>query len=296
MQHYLDIASCSREEIQHLLHRARTFKQSGDYPAFPKACLANLFYENSTRTRVSFELAAKNLAMKVVNLDLQASSEQKGEVIEDTLLTLAAMGISHFAIRHVQDGLPQALAEKLGDRIHLINAGDGKQAHPSQALLDMMTILEHKADLSGLKVAIVGNLLHSRVANSFQAIAKLLGLGELVLIGPEVWQPKTVIYGQYCSDLQTGLAKADVVMALRVQKERLAAEEALDLETYRQAYAITPASLKWAKPDAIVMHPGPMNRGIEIDSEVADGPQSVILEQVTHGVFARMAILEALMD
>lgn len=294
MQHFLDIHDLAVDQIQSLLQRAQQMKKSANYPQKNTQTLANLFYENSTRTRVSFELAAKHMGMQVINVQLQTSSEQKGEVIEDTLSTLAAMGIQYFVIRHQQDGLPQAMAAFLGRRAHVINAGDGKHAHPSQALLDMLTIQEHKPHVHQLKVAIVGNLRHSRVANSFQAMALKMGIGELALIAPPLWQPEQPIFGEVTPDLRQGLADADVVMCLRVQKERLAEDEQLDLSQYRSQYSLTPDTIKYAKPDAIIMHPGPINRGIEIDSVLADGPQSVILQQVQNGVYARMAILDAL--
>jgi aspartate carbamoyltransferase catalytic subunit len=294
MKHFLEISQLSVDQIKSLLARALEFKNKGQFLCYSEHPVAHLFYENSTRTRVSFELAANNLSMPVVNLDLHSSSEQKGEVIEDTVRTLAAMGIRTFVIRHQANGLQQNLADSLGDDIHIINAGDGTHAHPTQALLDMLTIIERNQNLDQLKVVVVGNIKHSRVASSFQAIAKQLGLGELVLVAPSLWQPERIAYGQVSDNLSDSLREADVVMCLRVQKERLQEHETLDLAVYRREFALTNEMLKKAKPDAVVMHPGPMNRGIEIDSDVADGPQSVILEQVRNGVFARMAILEAL--
>jgi aspartate carbamoyltransferase catalytic subunit len=296
MKHFLEISQLSRQQIESLLQRAFSFKQQKNYPSYQQHTVANLFYENSTRTRVSFELAANHLSMPVINLDLQSSSETKGEVIEDTIKTLAAMGIRHFVIRHQQDGLQQSLALNLGDEVHIINAGDGTHAHPSQALLDMMTIVEQKPKVEQLKIAILGNIRHSRVANSFQCIAKTLGVGELVLIAPELWQPQTLHYGRVTTNIREGLADADVVMCLRVQRERLLADDQMDLEQYRHNFALTEKSLVLAKPDVMVMHPGPMNRGIEIDSNVADGARSFILQQVQNGVFARMAVFDALAD
>ncbi|MDR3501122.1 MAG: aspartate carbamoyltransferase catalytic subunit [Legionella sp.] len=296
MKHFLEVSQLSRQQIESLLQRAFSFKQQKNYPSYQQHTVANLFYENSTRTRVSFELAANHLSMPVINLDLQSSSETKGEVIEDTIKTLAAMGISHFVIRHQQDGLQQSLAQKLGNEVHIINAGDGTHAHPSQALLDMMTILEQKPKLEQLKIAILGNIRHSRVANSFQCMSKALGVGELVLIAPELWQPQTLHYGRVTTNIREGLADADVVMCLRVQRERLLADDQMDLEQYRHDFALTQNSLALAKPDVMVMHPGPMNRGIEIDSDIADGVHSFILQQVQNGVLARMAIFDALIS
>lgn len=294
MKHFLSIVDLSRQHVEDLLQRALFFKQKQQFPAYPKHTLANLFYENSTRTRISFELAAKHLAMQVINVDLSTSSENKGEVIEDTVHTMAAMGISIFAIRHSEDGLPKRVAKDLNEGVHVINAGDGKHAHPSQAMLDLMTIVEKKPNLASLKIVIVGDIRHSRVANSLQYLFKLMQVGELVLVAPKPWQPEIVHYGHVTADLSESLQGADVVIALRVQKERLSEHEQLDLVHYRAQYALTKDSVKMAKPDAIIMHPGPINRGIEIDSAVADGPQSVILTQVQNGVYMRMAILEAL--
>lgn len=294
MNHFIEISQLSRPQIESLLQRSLEFKQQAQYPSYSQHTVANLFYENSTRTRVSFEVAANHLSMSVVNLDLQSSSESKGEVIEDTLQTLAAMGIQYFVIRHKQEGLQQRLANNLGSAIHIVNAGDGTHAHPSQAILDMMTIIEQKPQLEKLKIAVLGNIKHSRVANSFQNICSKLGVGELVLVAPELWQPQSIDYWRVTSDIVDGLTDADVVICLRVQRERLLETEHLDLESYRHDFALTKKSLAYAKPDAMVMHPGPMNRGVEIDSDVADGAQSFILQQVTNGVYSRMAILESL--
>lgn len=295
MKHLLNIQQLSVEDIRWLLERANQFKQQSDFPAYPSVPLATLFYENSTRTRLSFELAAKHLGLPVLHFDTQTSSESKGEVITDTFQTLVAMGIKLFIVRHQQDGLPAQLATQYGDQVHIVNAGDGRLAHPSQALLDLMTIVSHKPAIERLKVAIVGDLRHSRVSNSFQSICATMGVGELALIAPPIWQPEQVQFGHVTASLEEGLHQADVVMCLRVQRERLQATEHLDLALYREQYALTRHSLAYAKPDALVMHPGPMNRGIEIDSDVADGSQSVILEQVQNGVFMRMAILDRLL-
>ena len=294
MKHFLEISQLSLQEVTHLIQRALHFKKNATYPVYSSCPVINLFYENSTRTRVSFELAAKHLGMPVVNLDLQSSSESKGEVIEDTVRTLAAMGVRLFVIRHVQDGLPQRLADMIDSNIRIINAGDGKHAHPSQAMLDFMTIMENQLEPSQLKIAIVGNIRHSRVANSLQCLSATLGVRELVMVAPKRWQPVTVHYGHVTDSLQDGIKDADVVVCLRVQKERLLSGEELDLAQYHRDYGLTSERLACAKPDVMVMHPGPINRGVEISNDVADGPQSFILEQVKNGVFMRMAILESL--
>lgn len=294
MNHLLDLNTLSLTDISALIQRALSFKSNPLHPRYPDFVLANLFYENSTRTRISFELAAKKLAIPVVNVDLVHSSEHKGETIQDTVQTLAAMGIQLFVIRHTQDNLPHALAKQCNPGVHVVNAGDGQHAHPSQALLDFMTIIEQKPDVTRLKIAIVGNLRHSRVANSLQQICATLGVGELTLVSPAIWQPGTMHFGRTTTSLRDGISNADVVICLRVQQERLNADEHVDLADYHRDYAITEATLAWAKPDAMVMHPGPINRGVELDSAVADGPQSFILDQVKNGVYMRMAIIEQL--
>ncbi len=296
MKHLLEVSQLSSKDLTALFERADYFKNNNDYPSYKKHIVANLFYENSTRTRVSFELAANNLSMPVVNLDLHSSSESKGETIKDTVKNLAAMGVKIFVIRHMQDGLPKKIADLCHDSIHIINAGDGIHAHPSQALLDFMTIMEKRPDVSKLKIAIVGNICHSRVANSWQVLAAKLKVKELVLIAPDLWQPKTIHYGRFTTSLREGIKDADIVVCLRVQQERLNSSEAIDLVNYHRDYAITAESLGFAKKDAMVMHPGPINRGIEIDNDVADGSQSLILQQVSNGVFMRMAILESLVS
>ena len=296
MSHFLEISQFSLSQANQLLHRARQFKQDKQFPCYSDHRMANLFYENSTRTRVSFELAAVNLQIPVVNLDLQASSEAKGESITDTIANLAAMGIDVFVMRHQQIGLQQQLANTFANQnVHIINAGDGTHAHPSQAMLDMMTILEHKPHCPDIKIAIVGNLLHSRVANSLQALCKLMEVRELALVAPDKWLPTEVIYGTPTTSLREGLANADVVISLRVQRERMLAEEGIDNITYHETYGLTHETICYAKDSVMVMHPGPINRGVEIDSSLADCAQSYILRQVENGVYMRMAIIESLL-
>ncbi|KTD14289.1 aspartate carbamoyltransferase catalytic subunit [Legionella israelensis] len=294
MKHFLEISQIPGDEIENCIQRALYFKRNSLYPVYPQYTVAHLFYENSTRTRVSFEVAAHRLSMPVINLDVQHSSESKGEIIEDTILNLSAMGIYHFVIRHSQDGLHNQLATKLNGNVHLINAGDGKHAHPSQAMLDLVTIVEQKPHLPKLKMVIIGNIRHSRVANSLQCICKALGVGELAMVAPKLWQPETVHYGYVTDKISEALIDADVIVCLRVQKERLSQHEQFDLAIFQRDFKLSKERLAIAKPEAMVLHPGPVNRGIEIDSDVADGPQSFILQQVTNGVYTRMAILEAL--
>jgi len=293
MQHFLQISDLSSNDIEQLVERALHFKYQGHFPHYSQCTLANLFYENSTRTRVSFEMAAKHLSMEVINVNLQNSSENKGETVQDTLQTLQAMGITHAAIRHTQNYLPQELAALCPD-LHIINAGDGQHAHPSQAMLDFMTIVEQKPDIHLLKIAIIGDIKHSRVANSLQCLFKIMQPKELTLIAPTLWQPDIIHYGQITDNLQTGLQDADIVICLRVQKERLKQEEHMDLATYRQHFALTSNTFAFCKPDAIIMHPGPVNREVEIDSVLVENPRSCILQQVKNGVYMRMAILEML--
>jgi aspartate carbamoyltransferase catalytic subunit len=296
VKHFLNINQISYDEAYHLIKRALLFKTDAIYPRYAHKVLANLFYENSTRTRISFELAAKHMNIDVVNMDLAHSSESKGEEIRDTIKTIASMGINIAVIRHVDEGLPHTMSECAPNTLHVINAGDGTHAHPTQAMLDFMTLFQYKPNLSDLKIAIVGNLKHSRVANSLQAMCKLFQVRELALIAPESWLPNTLIYGHMTTSLQDGLHQADVIVTLRVQHERFQACDHINLSDYRRDYAITAESIKLAKLDAIVMHPGPLNRGVEIDSVIADGPQSCIWEQVKNGVFMRMAIIEKLFE
>lgn len=299
MKHFLDVDQLSSANVLALVERALGFKNlpHHDYPKYSGVVLLQVFYENSTRTQLSFELAAKNLGLTVLSLDPKRSSESKGEAMQDMCQTFAAMGVQLMVMRHPEDGALQALSQAAPDALQLVNAGDGMYAHPTQAMLDIMTMIENKLVPRDMKIALVGNIRHSRVAQSLQRLCRVLDVGELALIGPEAWLPKNIIYGHTTSSLQDGLKNADVVMTLRVQHERFSKDDDVcDLAMYRENYAITSNTLAYAKPDALVMHPGPMNRGVEIDSEVADGPQSRILKQVQNGVFMRMAILERLIQ
>ncbi len=294
MRHFLSIAQLTKYEIENLIARALFFKQQNTYPCFKEHTLATLFYENSTRTRISFELAAQKLSIPTVHVDTQRSSEAKGEIVADTLNTLAAMGIDLLVVRHAQNDLPKEMAAVVRNA-HIINAGDGIYNHPSQALLDLMTIIENKPDIKNLKIAIIGNIKHSRVAYSLQQIFLKMGVKKLQLIAPAVWQPTQAI-AEVTANLEEGLADADVVVCLRVQNERLQPNEWVDTEFYQSNFALTPKTIGFAKPDAMIMHPGPINRGMEIESEVADGLQSFIIKQVKNGVYMRMAIIEFLLN
>ena len=256
--------------------------------------VANLFFEPSTRTRNTFEIAAKRTSAKTINVDLANSATKKNETLMDTMHTLKAMQIDMFVIRHQQNGLPHRVAENL-EGVSIINAGDGINAHPTQALLDMLTIRQHKKSFDNLSVAIVGDIRHSRVARSDIQAMKTLGTSDIRLIAPETLHYKEETPGlERFGSLEQGIEDADVIISLRLQKERMIAADIPDEQTYFEGFGLTSENLKLAKPDAIIMHPGPINRGIELSSEVADGSQSMILQQVTNGIAVRMAVMEIL--
>jgi aspartate carbamoyltransferase catalytic subunit len=260
--------------------------------------VCNLFFENSTRTRTSFQLAAQRLGADVVNFDVGASSVKKGESPLDTLRTLEAMGVDAFVVRHAENGAVAALAAGAGPTTSLLNAGDGRAAHPTQGLLDMLTIRQHKGDdVSKLSVLIVGDVRHSRVARSDLHALRALGCGDIRVCAPTslLPEPATVAGCSVGSQLDAMLDGVDVLMMLRLQRERMDEGLVPSLEQYFRDYGLDAKRLAKAKPDAIVMHPGPMNRGVEIADDVADGPQSVILDQVANGVAVRMAVLEHLL-
>jgi len=256
--------------------------------------VANLFFEPSTRTRNTFEIAAKRTSAKTINVDLANSATKKNETLMDTMHTLKAMQIDMFVIRHKQNGLPHRVAENI-DGVAILNAGDGINAHPTQALLDMLTIRQHKKKFDNLSVAIVGDIRHSRVARSGIQAMRTLGTTDIRLIAPETLHYKEETPGlERFDSLEKGIEGADVIISLRLQKERMIAADIPDEQTYFDGFGLTSKNLKLAKRDAIVMHPGPVNRGIELSSEVADGPQSVIMQQVTNGIAVRMAVMEIL--
>lgn len=293
MRHLLEISKLKLNEIENLLDTAFKFKSDKKFPTYPDISLVNLFYEPSTRTKLSFELAAKKLSLLVSTLDVSTSSVVKGETILDTLETLGAMGVNLVVLRHKEDYLPTKLAQEINN-ISLINAGDGMHAHPTQALLDVMTIIDNKKDLNNLKVTIIGDIKHSRVANSLQLVFALLKVKSLVLVAPEFCKPDYIHYGTYTTSLTEGLKDADVVITLRVQKERMPLKQNFDMDDYINNYQITPKTLELAKKDVILMHPGPVNRGIEIVSSLVKDKQSKILSQVENGVYMRMAIINEL--
>ena len=257
----------------------------------------NLFFESSTRTRTTFEIAAKRLSADVINLNIGSSSQSKGEALLDTVDNLSAMQADMFVVRHADSGAAHLIAQHVAPPIHVINAGDGRHAHPTQALLDMFTIQHYKKRFDQLSVAIVGDILHSRVARSQIHALTTLGVPDVRVIAPQTLLPQGIerLGVQVYHQLAPGLKGVDVVMVLRLQNERMQGAFLPSTDEYNKFYGLTPEKLRLAHPDAIVMHPGPMNRGVEIDSIVADGPQSVILSQVTFGIAVRMAVMAVLM-
>ncbi|MCB2155006.1 aspartate carbamoyltransferase catalytic subunit [bacterium] len=294
--HLLGLEGLSAAEIQRILHDAAGFKDVftrtvKKLPTLQGKTVVNLFFENSTRTRTSFEVAAKRLSADLINFSVSTSSVAKGESLLDTAKTIKALGADLIVMRHKSSGAPHFLARRLPG-VSIINAGDGCHEHPTQGLLDMFTILEKKERIEGLTVAIVGDILHSRVARS--NVWGLTKLGARVrLVGPRTLIPRDFnIPGvELHYDLREGLDGADVINVLRIQRERMEANLFPSIREYQLMYGITEERLAWAKPDAILMHPGPVNRGIEVDQSVADGPRSTIDEQVTNGVAIRMAVL-----
>jgi len=301
LRHLLTLEGLSRDELTHLLDLAQFYvRVPGEVPARDQSLwgrtVANLFFEPSTRTRVSFELAARRLGADVVNLDMQSSSRVKGETVLDTIYTLQAMLVDVFVMRDAEPGLPAYVAAHVAPHVSVVNAGEAHVSHPTQGLLDVLTIRQRKGDLGNLSVAIVGDLSHSRVARSTARALLTLGVGELRLVSPAnlMLDAHELTGASRHHSLGEGIKGADVVMALRIQYERMSAEDKLDATAFYREWGLGAENLKHAQPDAIVMHPGPMNRGVEITSEVADGPHSVIRKQVTNGVAVRMAVLSTI--
>lgn len=257
--------------------------------------VGNLFFEPSTRTRASFELAGRRLGADVLNLDVNTSSRKKGESILDTIYTLEAMHVDVMVVRDASDGVPAYIARNVKDHVSVLNAGESDVSHPTQGLLDLLTIRQHNSDFKNMVVAIVGDIQHSRVAMSTSEALQTMGIGELRLISPPALAPDAGKYSgaRIVDNIADGLKDADVVMALRIQRERIGNLDGIPgIDEYYANYGVSHESMKSAKPDAIVMHPGPMNRGIEIEGTLADGPRSVITKQVTNGVAVRMAVLD----
>lgn len=305
LQHLLTLDGLPREIIVGILDHAAPFTEVAErevkkLPLLRGKSIFNLFFENSTRTRTTFEIAAKRLTADVVNLNVSTSSTAKGESLLDTIDNLCAMHADMFVVRHAASGAPVLITQHLHatgrDHIHVINAGDGRHAHPTQGLLDMYTIRHYKRDFGNLIVAIVGDVLHSRVARSQIAALATLGVPEIRVIAPRTLLPTAIetMGVRTFNDMREGLRGVDVVMMLRLQNERMAGALLPTPQEYYKVWGLTPEKLALARPDAIVMHPGPLNRGIEIDSAVADGAQAVILPQVTFGIAVRMAVMSIL--
>ena len=296
--HLLSTEGLSRDILIHILDTATQFVSVSDrdvkkVPLLRGKSVFNLFFENSTRTRTTFEIAAKRLSADVFNLDIARSSASKGETLLDTVVNLSAMAADIFVVRHSESGAPYLIAQHVAPHVHVINAGDGRHAHPTQGLLDAYTIRHFKKDFSNLRVAIVGDVLHSRVARSDIHAFTTLGCAEVRVVGPRTLIPSDLsqLGVKVFHDLDEGIRDCDVVIALRLQNERMSGALLPSSQEYFKNFGLTTSRLQMAKPDAIVMHPGPINRGVEIESAVVDGPQSVILNQVTFGIAVRMAVM-----
>ena len=298
LRHLLTTEGLPAEMIRRILDTADQFvsvseREVKKVPLLRGRSVFNVFFEGSTRTRTTFEIAAKRLSADVINLNIGVSSQSKGESLLDTVDNLSAMHADMFVVRHSESGAPHFIARHVAPEIHVINAGDGRHSHPTQGLLDMYTIRHYKKDFSGLRVAIVGDILHSRVARSQIHALAILGCPEIRVIAPKTLLPSQVeqLGVHVYHDMRQGLKDVDVVMMLRLQNERMQGALLPSAQEFYKYYGLTTAKLAAAKPDAIVLHPGPMNRGVEIDSSVADGKQSVILPQVTFGIAIRMAVM-----
>jgi aspartate carbamoyltransferase catalytic subunit len=303
LKHFLTIDGLSQELLTEILDTAQSFagmseQQVKKVPILRGKTIVNLFFESSTRTRTTFELAATRLSADVLTMNIATSSTSKGESLLDTIRNLEAMHVDMFVVRHALSGAAHFIAQHTAPHISVINAGDGQHAHPTQAMLDMFTIRQYKKQFAGLKVAIVGDILHSRVARSQILALNTLGVAEVRVIAPKTLLPtqiKSLGVIDY-HDMVAGLADIDVIIVLRLQRERMNSALLPSESEYFRCFGLTEAKLKYAKPDAIVMHPGPINRGVEIDSSVADGEQSVILQQVSNGLAIRMAIMTMTMQ
>jgi aspartate carbamoyltransferase catalytic subunit len=298
LKHFLTIEGLKKNHLIDILDLAESFATVGGksvkkVPLLRGKTIINLFFETSTRTRTTFELAASRLSADVQSINIATSSTNKGESLLDMLHNLEAMHCDMFVVRHNESGAAHFIAKHVAPHVSVINAGDGRHAHPTQAMLDMFTIRRHKGEFHNLKVAIVGDILHSRVARSEIHALNTLGVGELRVIGPKTLIPAAFdnMGGHIFHDMEQGLAGVDVVIMLRLQKERMQGALLPSENEYFQRYGLTEEKLALAAADAIVMHPGPINRGVEIASSVADGPQSVILEQVSNGLAVRMAVM-----
>jgi len=302
LHHFLSIDGLDKPTLTHILDTAEGFTSVNDksiknVPLLRGKTVANLFFENSTRTRTAFELAAKRLSADILNIDLVSSSTKKGESLLDTLRVLEALQSDMFVVRHSDSGAANFIARHVSPTINIINGGDGQHAHPTQAMLDMFTIRRYKGSFDNLIVVIIGDIRHSRVARSGIGALATLGVAQIRVAGPHTLMPADVesLGVMVFQDVNEALADADVVMGLRLQNERMTSATIPSTGEFFQVYGLTPERLKLAKPDAIVMHPGPTNRGVEIAASVADGKQSVILQQVTYGIAVRMAVMSIIM-
>ncbi len=298
LTHLLSIEGLPASIVQHILDTAGTFLSVNErdvkkVPLLRGKSVFNLFFENSTRTRTTFEIAAKRLSADVINLDIARSSTAKGESLLDTIANLSAMHADMFVVRHSESGAPYLIAQHCAPHVHVVNAGDGRHSHPTQGLLDMYTIRHYKKDFTNLTVAIVGDIVHSRVARSDIHGLTTLGVPEIRAVGPKTLVPGDLkeMGVRVCHDMAEGIRGADVIIMLRLQNERMSGGLLPSAGEYFKTFGLSPEKLALAKPDAIVMHPGPINRGVEIDSAVVDGKQSVILPQVTFGIAVRMAVM-----
>jgi aspartate carbamoyltransferase catalytic subunit len=296
--HLLSTEGLSRDILTHILDTASNFVSVNDrevkkLPLLRGKSVFNLFFENSTRTRTTFDIAAKRLSADVFTLDIGRSSTAKGETLLDTIDNLSAMAADIFVVRHSESGAPYLIAKHVAPHVHVVNAGDGRHAHPTQGLLDAYTIRHYKKDFTQLRVAIVGDVLHSRVARSDIHALLTLGCPEVRVVGPRTLVPADLAHMgvRVFHNLEEGIKDCDVIIMLRLQNERMSGALLPSSQEYFKSFGLTEERLQLAKPDAIVMHPGPINRGVEIESAVADGPQSVILSQVTFGIAVRMAVM-----
>jgi aspartate carbamoyltransferase catalytic subunit len=298
INHLISTDDLNYESIIEIFDMAESFFKIGQrdikkIPLLRGKTICNLFFENSTRTRTTFEIAAKRLSADVINLDIPTSSQSKGESIFDMVDNLIAMGTDIFVVRHPEAGVPNKIANHVASNIHIINGGDGSNAHPTQGLLDAFTIRKFKKNFSTLKIAIVGDIQHSRVAKSEINVLSTLGAKEIRVIGPKSLMPDNIdqLKVKVFHTMEEGLKDVDVVMMLRIQKERMNNDTIPSESEYFKSFGLNQKRLKIAKDNALVLHPGPINRGVEIESEVADGKQSVILNQVKYGIAIRMAVM-----
>lgn len=303
LRHFLTLEGLKQPHLNEILDVAETFINpvTGEIDKQTELhgkTIMNLFFEPSTRTLTTFEIAEKRLSADVVNLNISTSSTKKGETLLDTLWNLEAMMADMFVVRHSESGAAHFIAKHVAPHVHVVNAGDGQHSHPTQAMLDMFTIRRHKGDIFDLKVAIIGDVQHSRVVRSQIQALSILEAREIRVIGPKTLMPShPEALGVHVYDnLEEGLDDVDVIINVRLQNERMKSALLPSEKEFFNLYGLTKARLAYAKPDAIVMHPGPINRGVEIDSEVADGEQSVILEQVTYGIAVRMAVMSIIFN